>query len=699
MARIHALLLGLLLAASAWAQDRAPAVQLDFQSTELTDVIAMMAELTGESFLYDPADVRGRVTVISPAPVTVDEARRAFESMLQVHGLTVVTSPAGALRILRSDAAAGSAIETLFPGGTPGERDGWVTRLLPLGYVRAESLGAALRPLLSARASLIAYAPSNTLIVTDSAANVRHLAELIAPLDVSLYGERIRVLPLRHADSVELAAQLDEIFAGADSATPADDIAGQVLFVADARTNSVIAVATPPTLARIESTVDLLDRQYSSPARLRVVRLLNASAAELAETLVASAELAAETRIVADGPTNSLVIQAGAEDFASLSDLIADLDRRRPQLLLEAVILEIDVTDSQDLGLAWLYQNASGSGFASVGVDPDAALPEPSGLPPIARGDGLIGSTEGAFSTAIIGKSVTVPGIGAIPIAQALLTASRSDSAAKLVSAPVILTADGEEAGIVVGDEIPIPTSRLEIADPAGGFQTSQAIARQNVGVTLRVTPRIGDGDSVRLEIFQELSQVQATDPGLGPTTRNRRLESTVYLREDQAVALGGIVSELPTTTVRRVPLLGRIPVLGRLFRTESETLRKIDVLVVLIPQVVRDPEDLERLSVEQRMRFRDEDGADRRAAVDPSRRSYLVQAGFFRAADDATALLAELIALGYDGSVLSRAEGGPPIHFVELGPYVSEDTAKRIAGELRAAANLRPLVVVAPDR
>ena len=478
-----------------------------------------------------------------------------------------------------------------------------------------------------------------------------------------------------------------------------------------------------------------------------------------ATAAAAVAELGQGVRVTADAPTNSLIIQASSEGFAAMSDVITALDIRRPQVMVEALIMEVNITSNQDLGLAWLYQNELNvsNSAVSVGVDPGGVFPNPSGTPPANTGAGLIGSTAADLTTAVLGKTINIPGVGDVPIFQGLLIASRNDANTNLISAPVILTADNEEAEIIIGQEIPIPTTLLETADPsaAGGFQTSQNIARENVGVTLRVTPQISEGDTVRLEIFQEISEVESTDDELGPTTRNRQVENTVYVRDGEAVMLGGIISESQGVAESKVPFLGDIPIIGWLFKTTSDTVRKVNLLIILTPRIVRDPEDLEQLTLERRERFRDsasagytsEELAERQAALDagvelpndpnPVRRelerhderhpvallpdlraqkrerervrreelealqadesagAYLVQAAFFHKPAEAIALLQLLIDLGYDGTVFSRTESGDPVHFVQLGPYVSEERARQIARDVRYEADVDPLVVV----
>ena len=786
-------------------------VRLDFRNTEITDVIAMMAELTGKNFLYDQDKISGRVTVISPTPVSVDEAYRVFESILQVRGLTTVPAPGGMLKIVQIREAKESAIATLPSQAAIPNRDLYITRLIPLRYVKADAISNTLRPLISRESNLIAYRPTNTLIVTDSAANIRRLVTIIGQIDVVTYREQVKVLQIQHADASALAAQLQEIFSespsqaatrarttararrtartpqGAAAATATAPIiagvSGAPRFITDERTNSIIVIATRVMIRQIEKLVPLLDYERKGSGRIHVFRLQNADAEEMAQTLSALttasaatsggrttsagpttgariAELGPGVRITADAPTNSLIIQASSEGFATMSEVISALDIRRPQVMVEALIMEVNITSSEDLGLAWLYQNelnVSDSAI-SVGVDPGGVLPNPSGTPtPLNTGAGLIGSTGADFTAAVLGKQIFIPGVGNVPIIQAVLIASRNDARTNLISAPVILTADNEEAEIIIGEEIPIPTTLLETADPsaAGGFQTSQNIARENVGVTLRVTPQISEGDTVRLEIFQEISEVESTDDQLGPTTRNRQIENTVYVRDGEAVMLGGIISESQGVTESKVPFLGDIPILGWLFKTTSDTMRKVNLLIILTPHIVRDPEDLEQLTLERRERFRDsasagysgKELAERQAALDagvelpddpnPVRRelerqeerypvgllpdlrsqreerererleelerlqadesagAYLVQAAFFRDSADAIAFLQQLIDLGYDGTVFSRTEGGEPVHFVQLGPYVSEDRARQIAREVRYEANVEPLVVV----
>ena len=841
-----ALLLALLLLAlpgAAFAQDAPPAggtmVTLDFQDAEITEVIGVIAQATGKNFLYDDR-VRGRVTVISPEPVTADEAYRVFESILQVKGFTTVPSPGGILKIVPLRDAKENPLDTVTGERPTENRDLFITRLIPLRFVKAEQISETIKPLVSKEASVIAYAPTNTMIITDSASNIRRLMNIIDQVDISTYQEQIKLIPIRFADATALTSQLAEIFGGEAAAsgapgTPGSRIrraravqpqpggqpgipgvetvvgsVGEPRFIPDERTNSIVVIATKAVLREIERIINLLDYQRKGSGRIHVYRLQNADAEEIASTLsslasggsssstprssvartstsgigvsgaqtgvqglggggggggglgATTADLGDGVRITADAPTNSLIIQASPEAFATLSEVIEALDIRRPQVMVEALIMEVDVTDGEDLGSGWIYRTKVGSnGVAGFGSATGAS---PS------LGD-LIGSlaTPGQFTTALLAGTIEVTDpngtVLSLPIIQAIITASRSDNDVNIISAPTVLTADNEEAEIVVGENIPVPTSRLQAAgttvDPNNAFQTSQNISRQDVGVTLRVTPQISEGDTVRLNIFQEISEVDESKSNdtLGPTTRNRKVENTVYVRDTEAVMIGGILAEAQGSTETKVPWLGDIPILGWAFKGTKDALRKTNLLVILTPKIVRGPEDLERITVENRERFRDssqdsvsltqEEEEERKAALqsgvplprdpNPVRRelerhdgrypvqqlpelraktqtdeqqrreemellkkkeaggNYLVQVAHFATAEEAVALLQKLIAEGHDGTVLSQTENGQTTHWVQLGPFADEAKAQAVARDLSASQGFPALVIVEP--
>jgi general secretion pathway protein D len=822
-------------------------VSLDFQDADITEVISTIAKATGKNFLYDDR-VRGRVTVISPEPVSVDEAYRVFESILAVKGFTTVPAPGGVLKILPLRDAKENPIETVGGEHTPENRDTFITRLLPLHYVKADAISETIKPLVSKEASVIPYGQTNTLIITDAAANIRRLTEIIGQIDVSTYQEQIKLIPIQYAGATQLTQQLQLIFGDDGGGTPgqpgvrraravqqpnpgipgvpgADSLgagASEPRFIPDERTNSIVVIATKAILQSIERIIALLDYKRKGAGRIHVYRLKNADADEIAQTLSslasggsgggasgvrssttrtsltglggtsqnaagsalgglsglaggggaagasAVADLGDGVRVTADAPTNSLIIQASAEAYATLSEVIEALDTRRPQVMVEALIMEVNATPANDLGAAWITTMATKDGSTiGIGSENSSAASSTSAA---AIAAGLSNPTT--FAAALLGKTVSIPDPNSpgsfiqVPWIRALITASESDKNTNIISAPTILTADKKEAEIVVGQNIPVPTSRLQAAgtttDPNNPFQTSQNISRQDVGVTLRVTPQISEGDTVRLNVFQEISEVvpgSGAASDLGPTTTNRKVENTVYVRDGEAVMIGGILSDILHDDESKVPWLGDIPILGWLFKGTHNDGRKINLIIILTPRIVRTPEDLERLTVENRERFRsasapgidlsDAEKEERRKALEagiplpidpnPVRRelerhdqrypvedlpqlrdestarekareeeieslkkkeaagSYLVQVAHFSSAEDAVALLQKLIADGYDGTVLSQSEQGETTHWVQLGPYTNEARAQTVARDLNASRGLQALVVVEP--
>jgi general secretion pathway protein D len=659
-------------------------VQLDFNDVELSVVIDTIARLTNKNFIYDDR-VRGRVTIVSPTRITVDEAYAVFESVLQVKGFTTVEGPGGAIKVIPVQKAKESSIETLRgPRDTP-DSDRTVTRLIPLQYIDAEAITNTLKPLVSKDASMVAYAPTNTVILTDAASNIRRILNILQSIDVETYKEELTVIKIRHADASTLAEQLSEIFgadvaettaaarrtrarrAAAPAAPTAEGLAkGKVRILTDDRTNSLIILASRQRLAELRQVIARLDVPVSGEGRIHVYYLKHADAEELANTLsglisgqpaggaaqgpggaqapaalrAAIIELAEGVSVTADAPTNSLVIQASKEGFGTLAEVIAKLDIPRPQVLVEALLMEVDVGDSLSLGFTGLGRIQRGrTGYAlgsltgvggntgllrtdasGVTVTPDdPATPEDES--DVSFGDILGSLTDTALANLVAAatrNTLDFDDAGNIiggTLIQGLITASADVSGTNILSAPHILTSDNEEAEIKVGENIPIVTSRVQsaagITTAGDSLATSQNIERQDIGITLRVTPQISEGDTVRLEIFQEITQV--TDPiggaveDVGVSLLNRQVENTVVVADDETVVIGGLISDVYTDSESKVPWLGDIPGLGWLFKSTSKTLSKQNLLIFLTPHIVRTAADLEHETIRKRAEFWDE--------------------------------------------------------------------------------------------
>jgi general secretion pathway protein D len=644
-------------------------VNLDFEDVEIAAVIDTIARLSGRNFIYDDR-VRGRVTIVSPTPIPVDQAYTVFESVLQVKGFTTVEAPGGVIKVIPIRDAKETSVDTRSRTGATPDTDRFVTRLIPLRYIDSEAISNTLKPLVSKEAALVSYAPTNTVILTDSASNIRRILSILEAIDVETYREELAVIRVQYADATALAEQLSEVFGAEVTSATAQPGAGrvsprlrraqavqpqvpgvegltgtqrgQVRIITDERTNALIVLAARNTLDEMRSLIRRLDVPIEGGGRIQVYYLRHADAEELADTLNsllsgspsasqaagdaaraaaaglqpqqlrAVSELAgAVTSVTADVGTNSLVIQASPEGFEALLRVIEKLDIERPQVLVEALIIEVTVNDSRQLGFNGVLQ--------LVGPDTNLTLQS---LTDSTTADAAADLAAGTIAgpTGFIANFLARDGDDII---QAIIRAAENDGDTNILSAPHILTSDNEEAEILVGDNIPIITSRVESAggitttDPDDEDTTDQLassvnVERQDIGVTLRVTPQITEGDSLRLEIFQEITQINPTLQAgvgdvnqVGPALSNRRVENVVVAKDGSTVVIGGLVSDDFSDRVDQIPWFGDIPVLGWLFKTQDTRLQKRNLLVFLTPHIIRSPEDLEKASIGKREEFR----------------------------------------------------------------------------------------------
>jgi general secretion pathway protein D len=641
-------------------------VNLDFQDVEIATVIDTIARLSGRNFVYDDR-VRGRVTIISPTPIPVEQAYTVFESVLQVKGFTTVEAPGGVIKVIPVRDAKETSVDTREGSGLTPDSDRFVTRLLPLRFIDAEAISNTLKPLASKEAALVAYGPTNTIILTDSAANILRIQSILESLDVETHKEELAVIRPTFADAQALAEQLSEVF-GAEVSTstptatrvsprvrravaqqqqsdPGGPSRGQVRIITDVRTNALIILASRTILDEMRVLVRKLDVPVEGGGRIQVYYLRHADAEELAETLNslltgtqrsptagdaatraaaaagvapqqlrAVSELAgAVTNVTADIGTNSLVIQASPEGFESLVRVIEKLDIARSQVLVEALIMEVGVNDVRQLGIAWALQFGG----------PDTAFT----IQQAVGGPAALLGNPGRNEKGDTRSPALSPGDYAVNIAvvdgdnfiQAVLQATATDGNTNIISAPHILTSDNEEAEILVGDNIPIITNRVQSAagivtdpDEQSNLATSVNVERQDIGVTLRVTPQITEGDSLRMQIFQEITDINPTLQSgvgdvnqVGPALSNRRIENVVVAKDGSTVVVGGLVRDTFSDTSTKIPWLGDVPVLGWLFKNQNTELRKTNLLVFLTPHIIRSADDLEKASIGKRDEFR----------------------------------------------------------------------------------------------
>ena len=634
------------------AQAQAPndtnKIQLNFRDVELLSVIRLMSELTGKNFLVD-GNVRGKVTLIAPEPVSLDEAYRVFLSILEIQGFTVV--PQGPIiKVIPSADVKDNPIPTetdeegaVSPTGSSAS-DAFVTQLIPLKFADVNEIRGLLSPLVSKDSSLLSYTPTNTLILTETAANIARLKTILAVLDVKAPTKIFRVVPLQHADAGELAASLQtalESLAAAQTAAEGQPPADQSerrrrrrrqrdaqaaqgasddgpTIIADARTNSLVLIATPPNMEVAADIIAKLD--IPTPAgrgKIHVYYLSHANAEELAQVLTAQAAEIAQIQeaqadggqqpgrpttgktptnitITADKPTNSLVITADPEAYAIIEDIIKKLDIRRSQVLVEGLIAEVTLDTARELGVEWrVIDQPDGtqvfaSALGTLGADGTGALADPTAL--LSTPGFLVGALRNTISLEIGGVQQQILNI---PV---LLRAFQSNTNVEVLATPNLLTTDNEEAEIIVGEQRPFLTSANQIPD-AGIINRVNTFDFRDTGITLRITPQISKGHTVRTELFLEITRFVSEAEVGAVTTTKRSTTTTVIVDDGQTIVLGGLIQDASNDADTRVPLLSNLPLLGGLFKQTGTRSNKTNLLIFLTPHIISTHDDVDRVT------------------------------------------------------------------------------------------------------
>src|SRR5215510_3370797 len=687
-------------------------ISFNLRNADIVQVINLISELTGKSFLVDDK-VRGKVTIIAPTEVTLDEAYQIFLSVLEIQGFTIV--PQGPIiKIIPSRDVKDNPIPTAtdaqhsFSPAT----ESFVTQLVPLQYADANDIRGLLTPLVSKESSLLAYAPTNSLIVTDTVANINRLLKIITALDVEAPSAIFKVVMLKFAQAEQIANALRSAVegltgaGGPDAGTgaptgaeaapppgvqpaargrrPAQASAGQRAqrgprIVPDARTNSLVLIATRADMSTLEDLIAKLDvRTPEGRGQIHVYYLQYANAEELAQVLTAQAgeitrtlsptttpstgppttpgglppttpgglppttsTLGTQTTrrqgvvggttplgisIVADKPTNSLVITAPPEAYVLIKEVIQKLDVRRSQVLVETLIAEVTLNKVQNLGVEWRAINspdgtqvfASSTGSAQTGLlnatlgpiggsstgSTSASTNPLAGLTSLASQGFLIGLLRTiTIQTDPSNPNSTVQILN-IPL---LLRAFQGDTDVNILSTPNLVTTDNEEAEIIIGEERPF--LRSEQSTPlSGGVVNSNSTVRtfefKDTGITLRVTPQISQGKTVRLKLLQEVKAFVSESEVGAVTTTKRSAKTTVIVDDNQTIVIGGLISNDSNEAKTSVPCLGNIPILGWAFKQTSISKRKTNLLIFLTPHIITSQEDIDRVTTHERQRL-----------------------------------------------------------------------------------------------
>ncbi|MFC4726616.1 type II secretion system secretin GspD [Coralloluteibacterium thermophilus] len=606
---MHRLVLSvLLLAATAHplAQERtvAPVASqhtLNLKGADIGVLIQTVSEITGRSFIVDPR-VEARVTVISSAPQSVEQIWETFTAVLRVHGFAVV--PAGGMWKVVPEAAALGEGPTLSAAGP----DALVTRVIALRQTPADELANLLRPLLGQGAQVAGQ--GGNLVVTDRASNVERVARLVERIDAGS-GGAVEVVALRHANAAEIARTLAQLEPAATPGLPT--LGGSGRLVADARSNSVLISGDATQRLRLRTLVAHLDTPLAEGGdSTQVIYLRHAKAIDLVPLLesvaatltgtAANAEGARAATIGAHEETNALVVTAAPPVFRELAAVVRQLDVRRAQVLVEAVIAEVSDELADQIGVQWqstsLGNNPDGS--LGSGVIGGTNFPGQGGagsiIGAIQNPLGALGSAAG-LNIGYVDGTVNIPGPNGqtIRVAQmgALIRALRGDGRANILSRPSVITLDHTEAEFKVAQEVPFLTGRYTSTAEGGSSLPGnpfQTIERRDVGLILTVTPHVNEGDAVRLDLRQELSSLS---PGVAGAvdliTNKREIRTSVLVPDGGMIVLGGLDSDELRETIQGVPGLSRIPLLGNLFKSRDAARSKSSLMVFLRPQILRD--------------------------------------------------------------------------------------------------------------
>ena len=582
------------------SKEDSSAVTINFTDTDITLFIKYIGELTGKIFVVDDK-VRGKVNIFSSKEVSVKDAYRLFESVLEVHGFTTIPS-GNIIKIVPAVDARTKDIATRLREEAISPDDRVETRLIQLKYADPEDLKRSFAPLISKNSVMISYAPTGMLIITDVKSNITRLLKIIDEIDVEGMGEQISVIPLEHATASDIAQTLNEVYQTSTRTAQREAGGGSVpKIVPYDRTNDLIVRATETETLGIRAFIELLDKEsLRGEGDIHVRYLQNANAEDLAQTLASIRSgdtqtakkgetpiISKDVQIVPDKATNSLIIMAKKEDNALLEDIIAQLDIPRRMVHIEALIMEVDVNKDFDLGVEWQAAETVGS---RDGTDLIAFGNQTQGtnMQPIP------GFTYGLMGPTINIGEVTFSTLGAV------ISAMEKESNVYIRQKPHLTTMDNEEAEIIVAKNIPYQT-RVETSTDLTGREFA-TYEYKDVGVTLKITPQINQERFVRLQISLEVSQVVEEQSMVGlPTTLKRQVGTTVIVKDTEKIVIGGLIDEIMEEGTTKTPFLGDIPLLGWLFKTKSDSKTKTNLYIFLEPHIIESPEESDEIYREKR--------------------------------------------------------------------------------------------------
>ncbi|KFX14184.1 general secretion pathway protein GspD [Pectobacterium parvum] len=600
----------LLMASSlAWSAE----FSASFKGTDIQEFINTVSKNLNKTVIIDPS-VSGTITVRSYDMMNEEQYYQFFLSVLDVYGFTVIPMDNNVLKIIRSKDAKSTSMP-LATDEQPGIGDEVVTRVVPVNNVAARDLAPLLRQLNdnAGAGSVVHYEPSNVLLMTGRAGVIKRLMTIVERVDQT--GDRnVTSVPLSYASSTEVVKMVNELNKMDEKSALPGMLTANV--VADERTNSVLVRGEPNSRQRVIDMIKQLDRQQAVQGNTKVIYLKYAKATDLVEVLTGVGDsiqtdqqnalpaLRKDISIKAHEQTNSLIVNAAPDIMRDLEQVIAQLDIRRPQVLVEAIIAEVQDADGMNLGVQWANKNAGVTQFTNTGLPITTMM---AGADQFRR-DGTLGtaatSALGSFNGIAAGFYQGNWGM--------LMTALSSNSKNDILATPSIVTLDNMEATFNVGQEVPV----LAGSQTTSGDNVFQTVERKTVGIKLKVKPQINEGDSVLLEIEQEVSSVadsaSSSSAELGATFNTRTVNNAVLVSSGETVVVGGLLDKSTRESSSKVPLLGDIPILGYLFRSNSQETSKRNLMLFIRPSIIRDRSQYQSASASKYHSFNAEEEKQR---------------------------------------------------------------------------------------
>jgi len=632
-------------------------VSFNLDDADLPELVKAISNITGRRFIYGGKLRQIKASVYAPDKVTVAEAYAAFLSILQTNGLTVI--PHG--RFLKIIETPGVVTQTTPISGTAtpvADEDRYVTRLYRVQNVDATEVSNILSKFKTKDADITVYDPTGLLIITDTGSNIRRMLRIVEEVDQGSAGDQIWMQPIHYAPAEEVAAELNELLDIGGKGGKGGAGGGRARIVADDRNNALVIVANEADYLRMLELVKRVDVPDAGQGGIHVLPLQHAQCDDLSKTLneimggkggaprpsttkgkpatggaggttgtTSEAGFEGQVTVTCDTATNSLITTSSLRDYAQLRTVVDQLDQPRRQVFIEAVIMDVSVDRSTDLGIGYhggdtADLGGSGPTIFYGGVNPQQSmLGIPANLEALAFG---VRGPDLAGSSTLLGTGLSIPAVGIV------LHALSQTGDSNVLATPHILGTDNIAAEINIGQNIPLQTNiggSSSLASLAGGAGAAGASAlsglggllgggygfsapRQDVGIKLKVVPHINDSDQVRMELTEEFSDAGSPTGALGAVPINKRTaDTTVIVRDQQTVVIGGLVRESQVDGQTKVPVLGDIPILGVLFRQSQKKIQKSNLLLILTPHIVRDQNDLRRIfeaKMQERQEFLD---------------------------------------------------------------------------------------------